>query len=172
MAENQVKIISSFGPLVNKPICTVTDYSKDKDIVEYVEEKYIEKTGEADTDYIEKVRIVEGNRVNRAKYIASFADDVGIQNILKKIRMTGDESLLNQCKGQFLDTTGLPSSKEDAYAAVENGVKAFDDLPDELKRKMSMADFVNYFGQEQFDEFINGKVAAILAAKEKKGEDK
>ena len=41
-------------------------------------------------------------------------------------------------------------------------------LPDDIKKKMSMEQFVNSFGQEQFDELINAKVQEILAKKEVK----
>jgi len=163
------KIICGFMPLVDKPEHTQTDYTKDKDIVGYTEEDYIVKTGEGDKDFIVKKRVVEFERKNRQEYINSFTDDIGVLNVLKKCALSNDESLIKQRPdGAFMDATGFPTCKEDIYNTVEKGVTAFDKLPDDIKKKMSMEQFVNSFGQEQFDELINSKVQEILAKKEAK----
>lgn len=167
------KLNCGFSVLINKPKATCTDYSADKDIVEYAEEQYIEKTGEGDKDFVVKTRVVESSRINRQDYISSFADEVGIKNILKKVQATGDETLLKQRPdGAFIDVTQFPDTRSGMYEAVKNGVKAFDDLPDDVKKKMSMEDFVNYFGQKEFDDYVKAKVDEIVAAKAKEGEDK
>lgn len=167
-----LKLNTGFGPLANPPKATITDYSKDKDIVEYAEEEYVEKTGEGDKDFVVKTRVVESSRVNRQEYVNSFSDEVGIHNILKKVLATGDETLLKQRPdGAFIDATQFQTSRADLVNSVEKGVKAFDNLPVDIKKKMSMEDFVNNFGQKEFDAFIQAKVDAILAAKKKEGDE-
>ena len=157
-----LKLNSAFSGLINKPKATCTNYGVDEDIVEYVEEQYVVKK-----------RVVESSRINRQDYIASFADEVGIKNILKKVQATGDETLLKQRPdGAFIDVTQFPDNRSGMYDAVKNGVQAFDNLPDDIKKKMSMEDFVNNFGQKEFDAYIQSKVDAIIAAKAKEGEDK
>lgn len=170
MSVQVLKINTGFGPLSDKPKATVTDYSADQDIVDYAEEEYVVKTGEGDKDFVVKKRVVETSRLNRQDYINSFADEVGIKNILKKVQATGDETLLKQRPdGVFIDVTQFPDNRAGMYEAVKNGVEAFDNLPDDIKKKMSMEDFVNNFGQKEFDDYVKAKVDAILAAKEKEG---
>lgn len=168
-----LKLNSGFSGLINKPKATCTNYAVDEDIVEYVEEQYVEKTGEGDKDFVVKKRVVESSRINRQDYVGSFADEVGIKNILKKVQATGDETLLKQRPdGAFIDVTQFPDNRSGMYDAVKNGVQAFDNLPDDIKKKMSMEDFVNNFGQKEFDSYIQAKVDAIIAAKAKEGEAK
>ena len=170
--EQIVKLNCGFSGLIDKPKHTVTDYTKGKDIVEYEEQEYVEKIGEGDTDFIVKKRVIEKSRVNRQEYISSFSDEVGIHNILKKVQMTGDETLLKQrADAPYFDATQFQTSRSDLVNAVNKGVQAFDDLPDDVKKKMSMETFVNTFGQKDFDALVQAKVDAILAAKEKKGEN-
>lgn len=163
------KVVSGFMPLFDKPQHTQTDYTQDEDIVGYTEEEYIVSTGEGDKDFVVKKRVVEFERKNRQDYINSFADDVGVLNVLKKCALSNDESLIKQRPdGVYMDATGFPKTKEDVFNTVQKGVNAFDKLPDDIKKKMSMEQFVNSFGQEQFDELINAKVQEILAKKEVK----
>ena len=166
-----LKLNSAFVGLNNKPVPTKTDYSKDKDIVEYEEQEYVEKTGEGDTDFVVKKRIIEKSRVNRQEFVNSFSDDVGIHNILKKVKLTGDDTLLKQRPdAPYFDATQFQTSRSDLVNAVNNGVKAFDELPDDVKKKMSMETFVNTFSQKDFDALVQAKVDAIMAAKKKEGE--
>lgn len=159
------KVVTAFGSLVDKPKHTQTDYTKDDDIVGYCEQEYVVKTGEGDTDFVKKVRVVEFERKNRQEYIESFADDVGVLNVLKKVAVSGDESLIKQRPDpSYVDLTNFPTTKEDMFDTVKKGVDAFDKLPDDIKKKMSMEQFVNSFGQEQFDALIKEKVDAVLAA--------
>lgn len=169
--EQIVRLNCGFSGLVNKPKHTTTDYSKDKDIVEYEEQEYVEKIGEGDTDFIVKKRVVEKSRVNRQEYVSSFSDEVGIHNILKKVQLTGDSNLLKQrADAPYFDATQFQTSRSDLVNAVNEGVQAFDNLPDEIKKKMSMESFVDSFTQKDFDALVQAKVDAILAAKEKKGD--
>lgn len=115
-----------------------------------------------------------------AEYIHSFSDDVGIQNILKKVAMTGDKSYLNQTGRAPLaengglepvqDYSNVPMSKTEAFNAVAAGVRAYDALPAEIKEKMSFAQFADSFGQEQFDSYVQKLVEANTPKQE--GENK
>lgn len=110
-------------------------------------------------------------------YIKSFADDVGIQNILKKLSLSGDKSILNQTGREALcpdgglepiqDYSQVPSSKAEAFNIVAKGVEAYDNLPAEIKGKMSLEQFVNDFQQEQFNAYIES-IKAKYTPKEDK----
>lgn len=164
------KIVTAYVPNGDLPVPTQTDYSKDDDIVEYEIKEYVVKTGEGDEDFVVKTRVVEKSRIKRQDYINSFRDDVGILNILAKVQATGDATLLDQKKGgSYIDISTLPDNVDDANKAIAVGVAAFDGLPEEIKKKMSMAEFVDKFGQEEFDALIAAK-AVELAAKKKESE--
>lgn len=121
---------------------------------------------------------VKKKTVDIDEYVGSFADEVGIQNILKKIAMSGDKSLLNQTGREPLcpegglepvqDFSNVPKSKTEAFNAVVNGVNVFDQLGDDIKGKMSLEQFVQSFGQEEFDNYIK----SVIASTQLKGEDK
>lgn len=126
-------------------------------------------------DVIEYVP-VKVRDVNIAEYIASFSDEVGIQNILRKVALTGDKSYLNQTGRHALPTgedglepiqdySNVPLSKTEAFNAVAAGVRAYDALPAEIKEKMSFAQFAESFGQEQFDAYIE-KLKTQITPKE------
>lgn len=115
-----------------------------------------------------------------AEFIHSFSDDIGIQNILQKVAMTGDKSYLNQTGRTPLNKDGglepvqdfsnVPMSKTDAFNAVAEGVRAYDALPAEVKEKMSFAQFAEGFGQEQFNAYIQKIIEANKPQEE--GENK
>ena len=103
-------------------------------------------------------------KYNQQELIASYSDDVGIQNILKKLAISGDKSILNQTGREPLcpngglepiqDFSEVPSSKAEAFNIVAAGVAAYDNLPSDIKGKMSLEQFVHDFGQEQLNAYI------------------
>ena len=97
--------------LENKPVACVTDYNKESDkfIIEYSEVDHVKVTGEKDTDFIIDKRVHEVSRTPRQEYIDSFRDDVGILNIIEKVRLSGDATLLDQTH-----RVGVPGSEKDA----------------------------------------------------------
>lgn len=120
-------------------------------------------------------------KYNINEYIKSFEDDVGIQNILRKVALTGDRTLLNQtgrigeCPDGGLedvkDYTNVPGSKTEAFNAVVAGVEAYDKLPADMKAKMSFEQFAQEFGEEQMKAYVNALVEKYNSTKEeKKGE--
>lgn len=92
-----------------------------------------------------KYEAVQTGEYDLQAYIDSFADDIGIQNILKKVALTGDKSYLNQTGRvgekpdggleDIKDYTNVPGSKTVAFNAVAAGVAAYDALPSEIKEK-------------------------------------
>ena len=150
------------------------DTEDDKYIIERAMVDVVEKTGEGKQDFIVKQELQEISRVNRADYINSHRGDVGILNILKKVQLTGDATLLNQRQVElgYADITQLPKDKMEAMDAVQEGVAAFDDLPETIKGKMSMAQFAQQ-GNAEFDALVDAVVKKVKDAQdsqEKKGE--
>jgi len=150
-----------------------------KDIIEYKEVAEVKKTGEGKHDFKVIKTLVPISKTNRADYIDSFASDVGIMNVLKKV-LVGGETIEDVVKtGKFMskqqgevDLSKLPDNIADAYRAVEAGVKAFDSLPDNLKKKQSFARFAESFSKDDFTAYLRAEVDKVLALqkKEPKGE--
>lgn len=145
--------------LKNKPkAVSPHNYVDEQDlfIIEYKEVQAVKKTGEKDTDFILDSRVEVDSKVNRSEYINSFREDVGIMNILEKVRLTGDATLLNQTKRSpvpsvktgkgnledIVDISDIPNSFIEADQAIMKGHDLFKDLPAELKGKLSFEDFV------------------------------
>lgn len=152
---------------------------KSNDIIEYKEVAEVKKTGEGKHDFKVIKTLVPVSKTNRADYIDSFASDVGIMNVLKKV-LVGGETIEDIVKsGRFatkqqgeVDLSKLPDNIADAYRAVEAGVKAFDSLPDNLKKKQSFAHFAESFSKDDFTAYMRAEVEKVLAQqrKEPKGE--
>ncbi len=175
-----------FCPLKEAPKHSETDYHKDSD-------KYIITYGEVDSvkilsdkDAIDPKKEIEGNfvlnkkvkevdRVSRQEYLDSQAGDVGILNIIEKVRLSGDVTLLNQTgrvamKSTEVDALGhqvepvvdVTRYQVDQIEALESykvGAKAFDALDPELKKKMSLEQVAKMTDSE-IDAFLSSRIAA------------
>ena len=136
----------------------------EKTVQETVLVPYSTQVGDDPENVVIRFKPVIKNEYDLQEYIASFADDVGIQNILRKMSITGDKSILNQTHRDPLcpdgglepiqDYSNVPKNKTEAFNAVAAGVAAFDELPEDLKGKMSLAQFVQLVGQDEFDAYI------------------
>lgn len=85
--------------------------------------------------------------------INSQADDVGLDNALKKYALTGDPGVLpgsaKAGEGVF-DLTSLPSDSAEYFTYIHGLQKAFEDLPLDLRKDMSIEDFTK--------KVINGEI--------------
>lgn len=75
----------------------------------------------------------------------SFREEVDANVILAKFMKTGDTSLLEKRRGQYMDLTQIPDLQL-AMEQVREAQEAFDSLPAEVRRKLNHdpANFVNY----------------------------
>ena len=164
-----------------------TDYHKDEDkyIIDYSEIEKVKLTGEKDTDFIINKEVVESSRINRQDYIDSYRDDVGILNIIEKVRLSGDVTLLNQTgrvgfAGTEKDALGRPVEdvadftnyqvdKIEALNAYKKGRESLSDLPTDLKANNSFESIAK-MSDDEINKYIEKKVASILAAQKKEGE--
>lgn len=180
MAEK--KVVTSTGEVISKGRHfkgQVFADPKDDVIVTYKEVSEVVKTGEGKHDFFIKKNIVAVESVNRRDYINSFSGDVGLQNVLKKIALSGKDLTSVVDSGKFyskqgyVDISNAPTNIVEAYEAVEKGVKAFDSLPAELKKKSSMAKFAESVTPAEMKAYIDLEVSkAIAAAKATKAEER
>lgn len=175
MAENKIEIIKVNGIVDNHTARRIFPVVKDPgmrdpdDIVSYAWKQKVKKVGEGPDDYIVYEEAEEVSRVNRKQYIQANASDVGVLNILEKVRRSGDVTLLNQTGAsipdEVQDYTNVPSNVGDALKAVQSGSNSFEGLK-------------AIFGDTSFDalasmssEEIAAKLQAYVASNtEKKGE--
>lgn len=132
------------------------------DIVEYVRKQKVEKVGEGPDDYVVTEIVVESSRCNRQAFIEQFRDDVGVLNILEKVRRSGDITLLNQTGASIpegiQDYTDVPSSVGEALNAVKSGATSFEGLK-AIFGDISFSDLAG-LSEEQVKQYLDKYVAA------------
>lgn len=137
--------------------------SKDADdIVEFGVRQKVRKVGDGENDYVIEDEVYEVSRVNRQAWIAKDAPDVGVLNILEKVRRSGDYSLLNQTHSiipdGLQDYTNAPGSVSEALEAVKAGVASYGQLK-EIVGDLTFEAMAN-LSPEQLQEAIQNYVAA------------
>lgn len=170
------------------PVPTITDYHKDCDdyIIDYYEVEHVKMVGEKDTDFVKSSTIEEYSRTPRQAYLDSQADDVGILNIMKKVALSGDISLLNQtgrvgypsddkdslgrAVEKVVDLTSYQGGTIEALNAYKHGADVYAKLDPELKGKLSMEE-VAKLSDEVITSYLQKKISVIEeASKKKEGE--
>lgn len=128
--ENKIEIISIDGIVDNHTCRRLFPVVKDPgmkdpdDIVEYQWKQKVKKVGKGEDDYLVEEVVVEASRVNRQQFIAKDADQVGVLNILEKVRRSGDNTLVNQ-----LGYVAPPSNDVDSLGRPLGAVQDFRNAP-------------------------------------------
>lgn len=163
------------------PTPAVTDYHKDDDVyvIEYQEVRHIKVLGDDDTDFIESTSVEEFSRVNRQDLLNEQSGDVGILNIMKKMALSGDTSLLNQTHrtsfpGIEKDALGRPVEdvvdltrysnidKIDALNGFKKGAEVFQNLDEDLKGKKTLEE-VAKLSDAEINEYLKSKIDSITS---------
>lgn len=105
--------------------------------------------------------VYEKSSVDRQEFINSFRDDVGIENILKKVQMSGDMTLLNQRQavegqpGEVRDITVYQEKDLETLASLGDSAAAkFSALPVELTKGRTMEQFLKEVNAEEINAYI------------------
>lgn len=143
------------------------------DIVEYVRKDKVRKIGDGDDDFVVEEVVVEASRVNRQAYIMKDADQVGILNILEKVRRSGDVTLFNQTHAVIpegvQDYEDLPENLGEALNALKTGGNSFAGLK-EIFGDISFSDLAS-MSAEQVQAKLNDYVASHQSKKEEGGKE-
>lgn len=107
-----------------------------------------------------KLKIVKTIIEDRDALIQSFADEVGVYNILKRYSMTGDMSLLNQRKALYGDFTSLDNDDLDPVSALARSNESLEKLNQALNTSFDSSTLANM----SIDE-LNAVIAQAVAAK-------
>lgn len=167
------------------PVPTKTDYlsEHDKYIIDYAEVEHVKMIGDKDTDFVKSISVDEYSRIDRNKYIQENSNEVGILNILKKMALSGDVSLLNQTHraslpGSDKDALGRPvedladytaysgMDRVEALEKFKEGVESFKSLDEGLKGNKSLEE-VAKLSDADIDAYIKGVADAARAQIEK-----
>lgn len=118
---------------------------------------YVDSGEKIDGDAVGTLKLkVVNEEVDIREYVNSFADECGVENVLKKFARTGDASLFAQHQViENVDATKIPDG---------NAEELFNSLPDDLKKNMSYEEFVKTLTGEQLKAYIDGMVAQAIAA--------
>lgn len=138
------------------------------DIVHYVRKNKVKKVGEGEDDFVIEEVVVESERYNRQQYIAKDADQVGVLNILEKVRRSGDVTLLNQTGAVIpegvQDYTKAPHNVQEALNALQIGSNSFEGLK-AIFGDVSFNELAN-MSSEQISAKLNAYVASQQQNKE------
>lgn len=138
--------MSVFIPKAHKPNQTTIVWDKNFNYPKVVDEVVVihEKSETYPHGVYSVKKSVVDNFVNIDESINSYADDVGVYNILNKVEMTGDTSLLHVSSGEDIinDASNLPADEHEAVRAAQKGIKAFENAPSELIKGRTIEQFV------------------------------
>lgn len=146
----------------------------DDDIVEYEVRQVVKKVGEGEEDYVLEDKTFEVSRVNRQAWIAKDAGDVGILNILEKVRRSGDVTLFNQTHGTIpegiQDYTNIPDNLGDLANGLKSGANSFEGLK-AIFGDISFEKLAT-MSTDEMNQYLSQYVAAQAVPVEEKGEEK
>lgn len=115
--------------------------------------------GGSEEDFIITEKIKESKRKIQ-DVLDSQADDVGLDNVLRKFALTGDPSVLPapvEMSDEILDLTTFPEDSADYMDYVQNLNKAYYSLPEDLRKDMNPQEFVNSMTPEKLKNYIDSK---------------
>lgn len=139
-----------------------------EDIIDYEEYDSLKITGKGEEDFIVSKKIREISRKDRKAYIQSFSSDVGILNIIRKIKETGSDFPVAVHTDELKDLSKIPDNFDEAAEAIKAGDTAWHDLPDSLKKGRSREDFINSISQDEIKSYIDKIVSEHLKDSQKK----
>lgn len=115
----------------------------------------------------ESIGIIEpkivSEKVDISKYVNSFANQCGVENVIKMFKKTGDVKLFAQQNVvDNVDATRLPEKTiEDIYK----------DVPDSLKGEKDIVSFLKTLSKEQLSAFAKGLKEQALKTKAEKDKE-
>lgn len=169
-------VIEKRLPRVSGQVFETPEKSK---IIVWKEVKEIEKTGEGKSDFKIHCKLVPAEVYNRADHINSFSGDVGIQNILKKVALSGEDigqviesgRFYSKQKGDHVvDISKAPKDTFEALNEVEKGMKNYKTLPEELTKGRKFSTFAKEFNAEELNNYIEAQVQKRVAQKKEESQ--
>lgn len=98
-----------------------------------------------------EVFYIEG-QTNIYEKTQAYLEETKIENILQRCIDTGDPTILNKVRGQYLDVSEMPNNIFEAHAQIEKAKEIFNELPLETRKKydFSFDKYLADFGSENW----------------------
>lgn len=144
------------SPFLASNVKTIFTKNFDEFYIDYEVKQVVKKVGDGEEDFIIEDKVIEHKRDIRQE-INSQADQVGVYNLMKRIALTGDDSLMPEPMaktGITSDYTGVPDNLLDADLLAKKRIEQFNALPDSLKKGRSFEEFMNTFNQDEFNVWL------------------
>lgn len=100
-----------------------------------------------------KIELVATGQIDTYSEIQSHRDSVDINVLLAKYAQSGDPSILNKARTQFMDVSGMPTSMAGFFNLVEDGRRTFDALPVDERAKYN----------NSFEQFLFNATNSVVA---------
>lgn len=115
---------------------------------------------------------IEG-QTNVYEKIQAYADEVDMENILRRVSDTGDVSLLNARKSVFADVTEMPKNMIEASNMIRQAEKEFYQLPVETREKFNnnFNEYIATAGKEDWMKKMGYIKEVVEETKETKKEE-
>lgn len=134
---------------------------------ERTENVYAMKLGEngEETFYIE-------GKTNIFEKIQADADICNIEKILERCMATGDYTILNKARGQYMDLTETPANIFEAQQKIKEAEKTFETLPLEIRKAYNhnFSEYLQDVGSEKWMNLVGLKEPEPQVKIEEKGE--
>lgn len=147
------------------------DFKKSKCADKYIIQRKIVMTGKllkaGDEESVSLVPKVKEDKILTQELIDSYKDDVGVYNILEKVRRTGDMSLLgHRGRNTYVDVSELPDNLHDLVKLGEQAKGV--ELPKELVGNKTLEEFLNSVSLDEIQAFAKSLVESKLKESEVK----
>lgn len=118
--------------------------------------------GKSDEEFViyHKPKCIE--RIDINKRIHEEAKGTDLKSLIQQVLRTGDETLLNQKQGNYVDITGYPSNTMDAMNNMIRGNDILGVLPEDLK-SMKLEDLIN-LSNEDIGSLVKDKINKAVEA--------
>lgn len=134
----------------------VHHYKWDEEYISYEVKDIVKKTGEGEDDFVLTQKIIE-HREPIAEVVGRDAGTTGIKAVMERALRTGDPSILPpplSASGVTNDYTNVPDNLLDAENYAKEMESRFNALPEEIRKGRTFEQFCQFFGQEEFDNWI------------------
>ena len=156
------------SPFLVSNVETIFQKDFDEFYIDYELKQVVKKVGDGEDEFIIEDKVIEHKRDIRQE-INAQADQVGVYNLMKRVALTGDDSLMPEPMpktGVTSDYTNVPDNLLDADLLAKQRKAEFDALPDSIKKGRSFEQFVSSFTQDEFNVWLK----SLAPEKEKEGD--
>lgn len=137
----------------------------------WIMKEVVVKTGDGEDDWYIDLKPVKIDEINLQKEIHEAAKGTDLKSLILQVLRTGDESLLNQREGAYIDITGYPTDTIEAHNQIISAQKELDSLSDEAKSILAKNGYsVNGLTKEDIMSYINEAINAKTQTDVKEGD--